>query len=168
MTLLAKKRHFTTDVSQDYLRALCYMPDLNEEFRRLFREKRLSLGLTYKRLGVFFLSHWSTIRKWELGQIFHCNDRVRPLLYRFLSGAADRELKSDVRSCMPGSLSQSMPPLVRDCFQGYIDTYLLCEMHPALQKEMRQALDDITKKAVDDLLMPGTVATTKSNRDLLP
>lgn len=139
-------------VSREYICSLCFMPRLNDEFRRLFREKRLELGLTYSRLSAYFLVNWSTIRKWEVGESRNCNSRVRPLLVRFLSGDADQELGVKLWPKLPGGLPQGLPRLARNCLNSYLQTYQDCEGYPDLRREMLQIITGATTILVNRLL----------------
>ncbi len=65
-------------------------PDLG----RLIRQKRNSLGLSLRELSTLLGVSWSTIHKWETGQIIHCRPQYGGILTAFVTGKLDARLSS--------------------------------------------------------------------------
>ncbi|MGI5922438.1 MAG: helix-turn-helix domain-containing protein [Lentisphaeria bacterium] len=67
---------------------------ITPEISRRLRQKRKSSGLSLRQLSRLLGVSWSTLHKWETGQIGHCRPRHIGILSAFASGKLDIRLSS--------------------------------------------------------------------------
>ena len=121
--------------------------------RKLFKQKRIELGLAYSRLADLFGANWSTIRKWENGPTESCELLYRPLIEAFLTGDYDRELTSG--SYYQQSADRSVAPVpfpVHQCMERVVSTYLLCMHEQSITDAMLAQMEAATSEALKKLV----------------
>lgn len=64
------------------------------ELGQFIRQKRLSFGLSLRQLSGLLNISWSTLQKWETGQISRCRPKHSDILSSFVGGKLDAQLFS--------------------------------------------------------------------------
>lgn len=67
---------------------------ITPEIARRLRQKRKSSGLSLRQLSRLLGVSWSTLQKWETGQIGHCRPQHIGILSSFASGKLDSRLSA--------------------------------------------------------------------------
>ena len=120
--------------------------------RNAFQRKRIELGLAYQRLGDFFGTNWSTIRKWELGPTKYCNICQRTKVEAFLNGCFDHELMKKQKDPLFGSSPQALPDSVYKSMEKFNATYHLLKNHPDLRDTLLKEINSLTSDTLQNLL----------------
>lgn len=68
---------------------------ISPELRQRLITKRQAIRMSLRDLGARLGVSWSTLRKWERGEISHCHRRHQEPLWRFLHGDLDRSPRPD-------------------------------------------------------------------------
>ncbi|NLF94934.1 MAG: hypothetical protein GX564_13695 [Oligosphaeraceae bacterium] len=123
----------------------------NDNVRRLIRDKRLRLGLTYQILASYFHSSWSTIRKWEYGPTRSCRMSQRPRLEAFLNGDCDAELLQQVPMPVP-AYRMHFPESVQCCMDRVGTLISLLYNHPELQDRMLNSIEQVSQTILQQLV----------------
>ncbi|NLZ64123.1 MAG: helix-turn-helix transcriptional regulator [Lentisphaerae bacterium] len=124
---------------------------LNDKVRRLIREKRLHLGLTYRALAAYFHSSWSTIRKWEYGPTRSCSLSQRPRLEAFLNGDCDAELLQQVTMPVP-AYKMNFPEPVQCCMERMGTILSLLYTRPELLDRMLNDIEQVSQTILQQLV----------------
>ena len=124
---------------------------LNDKVRRLIREKRLQLGLTYRDMAAYFCSSWSTIRKWEYGPTRSCSLSQRPRLEAFLNGDCDAELVQQVTMHIP-VYKMNFPAPVQCCMERMETILSLLCTRPELLERMLNDIEQVSQTILQQLV----------------
>jgi len=123
------------------------------EHRRILRQLRERLGLSYQELGSFFNLSWSTFRKWERGETPRCQPRHVDLVKGLLNGDYDEKLHAchePIESILDSW--RRMPALMHQCMERIASTYDLCQGRPEVCANLVERLNHASSIAITKLL----------------
>ena len=128
-----------------------------DEIRKVFKEKREALGMTYSTLAEILDVNWSTVRKWETGKTQYCNIRHRPLIEEFLNGKLDIFFKQyHNEELARNALSRNLSPKIASVLEKIENTYKLCADYPELCENLWKGLDSLSVQTLKMLLTANT------------
>ena len=115
------------------------------QLRRHRHELELSLQETAQVLGV----HWTTLAKWESGEIQHCHPRHRRRVEEFLSGEFDNWLgcSEGIRHSEEVKLSQ-LEPVLREELLHLGCVFQMLNDYPDLQNLLTGRLNRIVEELI--------------------
>ena len=116
------------------------------EFQRLFKEKRLQLGLTGTELARYLGVSNSLISCWEHGKSTHCTIENTKLVGEFLKGKYDTILLEKKRSENQTVSSPTYPPEARNLAEKLVALYQVLSDTPEQRQRFLKKLDDIIEK----------------------
>ena len=131
--------------------------EFTEKIRRIFKAKRLTLGLSYSSLGEIIGANWSTIRKWETGHTTNCNLRYRIAIEDFLNDDAHHILlRSQGANYSLYSTGNAHAPDIAIALERLENTYRLCNGHPDFCDYIWNSLNALSLLMLKKLVAAGT------------
>lgn len=122
------------------------------EIRKMFQQRRFSLGITYQRAAMFFGVSWTTVRKWEYGPTEACNPRHRMLIEAFVNGDCDGDFAEAHNPFFNSPIYQRMPADMRACMDKFTNTYMLCQNRRDLCEMMLNEAERILQEILLQLV----------------
>ena len=115
--------------------ALHHRVEISEQIRQALHQKRTSLGLSYAGAAEYIGVHWSTYRKWEIGQTTQFTRTIERRVKRFLT-----EEITPLSEPEPGENSErTLDKLIH----RLRSTYRLCQKQPRLQERLTLRLENL-------------------------
>lgn len=124
---------------------------ISEQTRNRLRQKRFELNLSFERLGKLLAVHWSTARKWEMGETHHYSAIHHEKLQAFIAGDYDHHFV-DQRQVTPLDLlpdesaagAQATHQRLDALLRRVARLYQLALPCPGLQAAILRQLDNLT------------------------
>jgi len=121
-------------------------------FREAFREKRLSLGMTFEAVGELFQQNWSTVRKWENGITSHVAPYIRKKLIDFIDGTLDVEAQEVARRAWRRNSGGGLAGEFEACLKRASSALKMCEEYPQLCQEMMNVMDQAAQYTLEKMV----------------
>lgn len=127
------------DATNGYIRFNCVF---TPEIRKIFKEKRQILGLSYNSLAEIIGANWSTLRKWEMGKTINCNIRYRIAIEEFLNDDVNHILlKNQGQGDSHYLTYRGQSSRINDALEKVKMTYLLCSGYPEYREHIWSSLN---------------------------
>ena len=127
--------------------------EFSQKVRKMFRDRRQALGLSYNSLAQTLGVNWSTLRKWEMGMTRNCNLRHRLVIEDFLNGKLDETLlRNHEHELACSAITKNLTPRIANALEKIENTYKLCINRPDLCEHLWKSLNELSVIVLKRLL----------------
>lgn len=143
--------------SASYFDCICFDGAFTPAMRNALRNRRLALELSFEQLGEFLNIKAGTLRKWEQGEVLHCQSKYLARLQVFLSGGYDQQLSQLLlQSRNYATLSGALPPQIANIFKKLQELYdCNRQKRPGLCPQIIQDMNTAIQQLGSEMLQSG-------------
>ena len=125
-----KKNDFDEEMAASHRRV-----PITEETRKAMNAKRIGFGLSYTGAAELIGVHWSTYRKWEIGETSMCTREMERRILCFLE--EDKPMITTLDA------DEHSSRLMDKLINRLRNTYRLCQKQPRLQDRLTVRLESL-------------------------